>query len=116
MDDALYIALSGAKTALRNQTINANNLANVRTTGFRADLQNTESRALVGEGLSARIFTTNGKSIADFSAGAIITTGRDLDVAVQGEGWIAVQSSSGEEAYTRLGSLKILLLPLRPSL
>lgn len=107
MDSALYVAVEGAKAALRNQTINANNLANVKTTGFRADLQNTESRVLVGDSFPTRVYVSTSDTLADFTPGSIRPTDRDLDIAVQGEGWIAVQSSTGQEAYTRMGSFQI---------
>ena len=107
MDKLLYIAMSGAKETLRAQAANNHNLANASTTGFRADLSAFQSRAVVGSGFASRVYATNATTGWDSTLGAQISTGRDLDVAVQGEGFIAVQGSNGKEAYTRAGDLHV---------
>jgi flagellar basal-body rod protein FlgF len=107
MDRFLYVAMSGAKESLRAQTANNNNLANASTTGFRADLSAFQARAVTGAGYASRAYATNSTTGWDQSFGAVLTTGRDLDVAVQGPGWIAVQAKDGSEAYTRAGDLSI---------
>jgi flagellar basal-body rod protein FlgF len=107
MDRLLYIAMSGAKETLRAQTANNHNLANASTTGFRADLSAFQSRAVVGSGFDSRVYATNSTTGFDPTAGAMMATGRDLDVAVQGEGFIAVQGRDGREAYTRAGDLRV---------
>jgi flagellar basal-body rod protein FlgF len=103
----LYVAMTGAKETLRAQTVNNHNLANVSTTGFRADLAAFQSRAVDGTGFASRVYATNASVGWDSTSGALLTTGRDLDIAVNGPGWIAVQDADGREAYTRAGDLKI---------
>jgi len=107
MDRFLYIAMSGAKETLRAQTANNHNLANASTTGFRADLSAFQSREVSGSGFASRAYATNSTTGWDQTSGAMLATGRDLDVAVQGGGWIAVQGMDGQEAYTRAGDLRV---------
>lgn len=107
MDRSLYIAMSGAKQSLLAQNSNANNLANMQTTGFKADVEWFRSRPVSGAGYPTRVYAMIEKPGTDFSVGAMQTTGRDLDVAINGEGLIAVQGEDGKEAYTRAGDLRI---------
>jgi flagellar basal-body rod protein FlgF len=107
MDRMLYVAMTGAKETLRAQTVNNHNLANVSTTGFRADLAAFQSRAVDGTGFASRVYATNASVGWDNTSGALLTTGRDLDVAINGPGWIAVQAADGREAYTRAGNLQV---------
>lgn len=109
MDRSLYIAMSGAKQTLQAQNSNANNLANMQTTGFKSDLDWFRSRPVTGAGYPTRVYAMIEKPAADFMPGAMQTTGRDLDVAINGEGWIAVQGGDydSKEAYTRAGDLRI---------
>lgn len=107
MDRFLYVAMSGAKETLRAQTANNHNLANASTTGFRADLSAFQTRAVTGAGYASRAYATNATTGFDSSFGALLSTGRDLDVAVQGNGWLAVQGRDGQEAYTRAGDLRV---------
>jgi flagellar basal-body rod protein FlgF len=107
MDRFLYISMSGAKETLRAQTVNNHNLANASTTGFRADLSAFQSRAVAGSGYASRAYATNSTIGWDASQGALMSTGRDLDVGIQGPGWIAVQGPDGREAYTRSGDLRV---------
>jgi flagellar basal-body rod protein FlgF len=107
MDRFLYISMSGAKETLRAQTVNNHNLANASTTGFRADLSAFQSRAVAGSGHASRAYATNSTIGWDSSQGALMSTGRDLDVGIQGPGWIAVQGPDGREAYTRAGDLRV---------
>lgn len=107
MDRSLYIAMSGAKQTLLAQTANANNLANANTTGFKADLEQFRSQPVFGPGFPTRVYAQNENPGTNFTAGALQTTGRNLDVAVSGDGWLAVQSPSGAEAYTRAGDLRV---------
>ena len=85
----------------------ANNMANASTVGFRADSFNFEQLALKGAGFDSRALTSEEVVDADRKAGAVISTGRDLDVAIDGDSWLAVQAADGEEAYTRRGDLTI---------
>ncbi|HEY8219951.1 MAG TPA: flagellar basal-body rod protein FlgF [Methylobacter sp.] len=107
MDRSLYIAMSGAKQTLLAQTANANNLANTQTTGFKSDLEQFRSRPVYGAGYPTRVYAMNDKPGVDFSTGAMQTTGGDLDVAINGEGYLAVQGADGKEAYTRAGDLRV---------
>lgn len=107
MDRLIYVAMSGAKHTMQQQATVANNLANLTTTGFRA--QNIVFRAtpVFGEGMPTRAFVVDSTPGADFQPGAIQHTGRELDVAVEGRGWIAVRAADGSEAYTRAGSFEV---------
>lgn len=107
MDRMLYVAMTGAKETLRAQGVNNHNLANVSTNGFRADLAAFQSRAVDGTGYASRVYATNGTVGWDDTSGALLTTGRDLDVAVNGQGFIAVMGPDGREAYTRAGNLQV---------
>lgn len=106
MDRMLYVAMSGAKQNMLAQAVNTNNLANISTTGFRADLAAARSRALYGgTGHPTRVYSMTETPGIDFRQGAMSTTGRDLDIAVTGQGFISVQAPDGTEAYTRAGDL-----------
>jgi len=107
MDKSLYIAMSGAKQTLLAQTANANNLANAQTSGFKSDLEQFRSMPVYGPGYPTRVYAMTERPGTDLWPGAIQQTGRDLDVAVDGEGWLAVQGADGKEAYTRAGDLRI---------
>jgi len=107
MDEMVYLAMSGAKQTEYAQAINSNNIANVSTTGFRADLHSFSSAPIEGPGIDSRINAIVESYGTDYSQGAIANTGRDLDIAVQGDGFIAVQGPDGEEAYTRAGDLRV---------
>ena len=107
MDRMLYIATNGAGQAMRAQTEIAHNLANASTVGFKANLDMFGSLALKGDGFDSRVYNQYRQSGVDFSPGSLMTTGRELDVAVKGEGWIAVLANDGTEAYTRAGDLRV---------
>lgn len=107
MDKFLYVAMSGAKETLRAQAANSHNLANAATTGFRADMAAFMTRAIEGPGYDVRAYATTSTVGWNQQSGALMTTGRDLDIAVNGEGWIAVQDANGVEAYTRAGDLRV---------
>ncbi len=107
MDRLIYTAMTGAKHILEKQANTSHNLANATTTGFRAQLDSFRAIPVLGAPLPTRSFVVDSTVGTDFTPGAIQQTGRDLDVAVQGEGWIAVQLEDGTEAYTRNGSLKV---------
>ncbi|MZI91614.1 flagellar basal-body rod protein FlgF [Vibrio sp. CAIM 722] len=107
MDRALYLAMSGAKQNMQAMQLRANNLANVSTTGFRADLEQARSMQAYGEGLPSRVFSMTERPGNDFKQGSVITTGRDLDITIQGQGWISVVDKTGKEGLTRNGNLRI---------
>jgi len=99
--------MTGANHTLNQQATVAHNLANAATTGFRSENNAFRAVPVYGDGLPTRAFVVDSTVNADFTPGALQTTGRDLDVAIQGSGWIAVQLDNGEEAYTRNGNLQV---------
>jgi flagellar basal-body rod protein FlgF len=107
MDRSVYVAMTGATQMMRAQTEVAHNLANADTVGFKTQLSAFQPLPVQGQGLGTRV---NGVAQGigwDLRAGAQTDTGRPLDVAVQGEGWLAVQSADGGEGYTRAGQLQL---------
>lgn len=94
------------------QTVNTHNLANASTTGFRADLKAASSLPVEGPGLPTRVYSKIESVGIDFTPGTEMSTGRELDVAIDGEGWIAIQAPDGGEAYTRAGDLRVNSLGL----
>jgi flagellar basal-body rod protein FlgF len=107
MDRMIYLSMSGAKATMQRQDTLANNLANVSTTGFRAELQSFRAVPVQGSGASTRVFTLETTTGYDSTPGPVTATGRNLDVAVRGDSWLAVQALDGTEAYTRAGSFEV---------
>ena len=107
MDRSLYIAMSGAKQTLVAQTANSNNLANAQTTGFKSDFEQFRSMPVFGPGYPTRVYAMAERPGSDMAMGPLQTTGNDLDVAVKGDGWLAVETNDGNEAYSRSGDLRI---------
>lgn len=108
MDKALYIAMTGAKHNMLAQTSHSNNLANVNTTGFRADFAQARSMPVYyGDGHPTRAYALTERPASDLGQGPMKETGRDLDIAIEGEGFVAVQAPDGTEAYTRAGNLHV---------
>lgn len=107
MDRMLYVAMSGAKQNMLAQAHNANNMANISTTGFKADLAAARSMPLFGGGLPTRVFSMTEREGTDFNPGAIQSTGRALDIAIKADGFLSVQGVAGNEAYTRAGGLRV---------
>lgn len=107
MDRLLYVAMSGARETVQAQSVNTQNLANASTTGFRADLQSFQSLPVNGPGYASRVYGIAAGQGVDTSPGSVMGTGRELDIAVNGDGWIAVQGPDGNEAYTRAGDLRV---------
>ena len=107
MDRMIYLSMSGAKATMQRQDTLANNLANVSTPGFRAELQAFRAVPVEGSGASTRVFSLETTTGYDATPGSITSTGRNLDVAVKGNAWLTVQALDGTEAYTRGGSLEL---------
>ena len=107
MDRLIYLAMSGAKATLQRQDTLANNLANVSTTGFRAEMQAFRAVPVRGDGATTRAYALESTIGYDDRAGPVSSTDRSLDVAVQGKSWLSVQALDGTEAYTRAGSLHV---------
>lgn len=107
MDRLIYLAMSGAKASLQRQDTLSNNLANASTTGFRAELQAFRAVPVRGDGASTRVYALESTVGYDAQPGAVQATGRSLDVAMKGNGWLTVQALDGTEAYTRAGALEV---------
>jgi len=107
MDKLIYTAASGLKSHMAAQAAIANNMANASTIGFRAEKVNFNSLLLKGAGFDSRQPASENVTDFDRSAGAVTTTGRNLDVAIPGDQWMAVQANDGSEGYTRRGDLNI---------
>ncbi|HSQ70920.1 MAG TPA: flagellar basal-body rod protein FlgF [Rubrivivax sp.] len=107
MDRLIYLAMSGAKATLQRQDQLANNLANASTNGFRAELQAFRAVPVRGDGASTRVYALESSVGHDQRSGPVQSTGRALDVALQGAAWLAVQALDGTEAYTRAGALQV---------
>ena len=102
MDRLIFTAMSGASRSLSQQQIHANNLANVNTQGFRSDLDNAISQQVNGEGYASRYMALPTQGGVDMTPGAVRETGRNLDIAIKGDGLIAL-TSGNREVYTRNG-------------
>ena len=107
MDRLIYLSMSGAKATMQRQETLANNLANVSTVGFRAELAAFRAVPVEGSGASTRVFALESTPGYDASPGQVAATGRKLDVAMAGSAWLAVQGLDGTEAYTRFGALDV---------
>ncbi|MBH3427780.1 MAG: flagellar basal-body rod protein FlgF [Pseudomonas sp.] len=107
MDKMLYVAMTGASQNALAQKAHANNLANISTTGFQRDLEQARSMPVFGDSFPARAYAMTERPATDFSPGSMQETGRDLDVAIGGDGFIAVQAPDGSEAYVRTASMNI---------
>jgi flagellar basal-body rod protein FlgF len=107
MDRLIYTALSGMRGAMARQTATANNLANANTTGFRAEMSSATALWVRGPGLETRAPVSQQVVAADMAPGSVTDTGRELDVAMQGDALLAVQADDGSEAYTRRGDLQV---------
>ena len=104
---AIYLAASGLNATMDRMTAASNNLANASTTAYKAQQAVFKAMPYYGQGLPDRVDVSNSQDTADFKPGAIEQTGRSLDVAVNGPGWIAVQGGDGVAALTRNGALRI---------
>ncbi|SFC67964.1 flagellar basal-body rod protein FlgF [Polaromonas sp. OV174] len=107
MDRMIYVGMTGAKQALEQQAAVANNMANVSTPGFRAQINSFRAVPVVGQEATTRAMVVATTPGADMRAGPLTQTGRALDVAVRGDGWLTVQMADGSEAYTRVGNLQV---------
>ena len=107
MDRLLYIAMTGARETTLAQAKSANNLANASATGFKADLAQARAMPIFGNGLPSRAFVMTERPGTDFDHGSLMTTGNDLDIAIKGNGFLAVQDANGGEGYTRAGEFRI---------
>ena len=107
MDHVVYLAAAGAGEAMLAQAINSNNLANVSTVGFRADLVTAQSAYFDSDARNSRVFSQHKGLGTNFDKGMVTSTGRDLDLAINGDGWMTVMAPDGSEALTRRGDLRV---------
>jgi flagellar basal-body rod protein FlgF len=107
MDRMIYLSMSGAKAAMHRQEVLSNNLANASTTGFREEMAAFRAVPVRGDGASTRVYSLETTVGYNPDSGPIQATGRQLDVAMKGNAWLAVQSLEGTEAYTRDGGLEV---------
>lgn len=107
MDRMIYIAMTGARQVMEQQATTSHNLANLNTTGFRAQMDSFRAVPVQGPNLATRAFVLDATTGADFTPGVVQQTGNPLDVSIRGSGWIALQGADGREVYTRAGALKV---------
>jgi flagellar basal-body rod protein FlgF len=108
MDHALYVGMTGASQIMQAQAVVAQNLANVSSGGFRADLYGFAAVPVYGDGYRTRVNAVAQSNGFSADKGAVTQTGSPLDVSIRGDGWLAVQASDGSEAYTRAGALHLM--------
>jgi flagellar basal-body rod protein FlgF len=103
----IYLSMAAAKATMHRQEVVSHNLANVSTNGFRAELAAFRAVPVRGDGASSRVYALESTVGYSTAPGVVQTTGRPLDVAVKGNGWLTVQALDGTEAYTRAGALEV---------
>ena len=107
MDRVIYLTMAGAKANMQRQDVLSHNLANASTPGFRAEITAFRAVPVLGDGASTRVYAIETTPGYNAEPGPIASTGRNLDVAMKGNAWLAVQSVAGTEAYTRNGALDV---------
>jgi flagellar basal-body rod protein FlgF len=107
MDRLIYTAMTGASQTMSRQASVAHNLANVGSAGYRAEEHRLRAVQVQSQALPTRAFVVDASTHTNFASGPMQSTGREMDVAVQGPGWIALAMPDGSEAYTRNGSLQL---------
>lgn len=107
MDKMLYVAMSGASQNTLALRAHANNLANVSTSGFRRDFEQARAMPVFGGGFPSRVYAMSERPATDFTSATLQETGNEMDIAISGDGWLAVQAPDGSEAYVRTASLQI---------
>ena len=105
MQSNFYVGLSGQLAIEKRLQTVANNIANMNTAGFRADGVTFES-VLSTTGAEPVSFSTPGETFISRRAGEVTKTDNPLDVAVQGDAWLGIQTPQGV-AYTHDGRMKI---------
>lgn len=107
MEPTLYNAMTGLKNNLDKQTVLSENLANASTPGFKAAMYQAQTLYVQGGDLFNQAVSAELPSAMDFSRGPMVETGRDLDIAIEGDGWFTIQAKDGSTAYTRYGGLQL---------
>jgi flagellar basal-body rod protein FlgF len=106
MDSSMYVALSAQVALERRLDTIAQNVANLGTVGYRADEVKFDS-VLSKAGDQSTAFVSSGDTFISRRPGALTQTDNQLDVAVQGDGWFAINTPSGT-VYTRDGRMQML--------
>lgn len=114
MENALLVGLSRQMALTHELDVLANNIANVDTTGFKADhtlfeqylMPRASDPSFSGEDRRVR-YVEDRADWTDMSQGAIQRTGNPLDVAIEGSGYFVVQTPNGQQRYTRNGAFSI---------
>lgn len=107
MDRLLFTSMTGASEIIQAQTVIANNLSNVNTTGFKSDFAVLQAHQIEGEGYPSRVLVNSEDKGSHLLSGTITNTGNPLDLAINGRGWLVVEDPTGQEAYTRRGDLAV---------
>ncbi len=107
MDRMIYLSMTGAKATMQRQEVLAHNLANASTPGFRAELTAFRAVPVQGSGADTRVYALESTPGYNAEPAPVQATGRNLDVAMKGNAWLAVQGLDGTEAYTRAGALDL---------
>ncbi len=107
MDHIIYTAMTGANAAANRQAVLANNLANVSTNGFRAELATYRAVPVLGDGATTRVFALESTAGHLDTPGPAQRTDRGLDVMAGNNAWFSVQSLDGTEGYTRNGHFEV---------
>jgi flagellar basal-body rod protein FlgF len=107
MDRLIYSAVSGMNASMVRERMIASNMANAQTIGFKAEVLRAETVTLDGPQLEVRAMNRSEVKGASMKDGAVIPTGRALDVAMTGTTMLAVQAADGQEGYTRRGDLSV---------
>lgn len=107
MDRAIYTAMGAANAALSRQSVTSNNLANAATPGFRAQLSAFRAAPVEGPSVETRTLVAESTPFNDDTMGTVNQTGRNLDVALPQNGWLAVRNADGGEGYTRAGNIEV---------
>jgi len=106
MENPSYVALSGQIARERQMELLANNIANLSTTGFKAQrMVFAQYLANTADGQSIA-YVEDAGTVRDFGQGPLTRTSSQFDVALQGAGFIEVQTAAGTR-YTRDGRMKL---------
>jgi len=107
MDRMVFAAMTGARSAVGQLAVTANNLANAATPGFKEQVAAFRAVPMGGDGANTRAFVLDTTPGSYFSAGRLEATGAPLDVAIQDQGFLVVQRPDGTEGLTRNGRLTV---------
>ncbi len=101
----IFTAMAGAKELQLAQQSHMNNLSNASSYGYRADFSQQRAMPVFGDVLASRVYAMTEQPQTRWTPGSLMTTGRDLDVAVRDEGWMVIADPAGQEALTRTASM-----------